>query len=246
MKKIIFIAAAFFLSFSFSAAALQELPEPVALMQQCQKSYEALTDYTAIFIKEQRLRGRLRKPETTSMKFKKPFSLYMKWIKQPDEGKEVIYVQGENEGKLLAHPGGLLQLLTPTTVRLEPTHPLARGGNLKPITAAGLGNMIEALVSIFTLAQEKGDLKAVCKEKKEYEGRAVYVIERFLPEKEEYPNQYAVIYVDAELLLPVFYAAYDKEKNLLEKYEYQELKVNVGLTAEDFDKSNPKYKYPLF
>lgn len=244
MKQLLGVFLVFFV-LSINVLAEEANPDPLELMEQCQKSYEALTDYTATFIKEQRVRGKLKKPETVFMKFKKPFSIYMKWIKNPDEGKEVIYVEGENDGKILAHLGGIIGLITPTTFRMEPTHPIAMGGNLKPVTAAGLGNMIESLLEVFYLARDKGDLKAVCKGTTLYNGRTVFVVERYLPNKEEYPNQFALIYIDKELMLPVYYAAYDNEQNLLEKYAYKNLNLNVGLTEKDYDKSNPEYKYPL-
>ncbi len=240
----------FFLVLTFliavNASAEESLPDPLKLMERCKQSYQNLNDYTATFIKEQRLRGRLRKPETTFLKFQKPFSIYMKWIKNPDKGKEVIYVEGAHNGKILAHLGGVIGLLTPTTFRLEPTHPMAMGGNLKPITKAGLGNMIGALLAIYQLAEKNGDLESVCKGVKRHQGRDVYVVERTLPKKEIYPNNYAVIYVDKELMLPVFYAAFDDEDRLLEQYEYRDLKLNVGLTEKDFDKKNSEYKYPIF
>lgn len=244
IKKYVFIVLFFFTPSVLHAE--ETLPDPIALVEQCQQSYEALSDYTAIFIKEQRLRGKLRKPETIFMKFQKPFSIYMKWIKNPDKGKEVIYVEGQNDGKIVAHLGGIVGLLTPTTIRLEPTHPLAMGGNLKPITQAGLGNMIDSLVKIFSLAKENGDLETSCKGKTQLNGRSVYAIERILPDKEEYPNTLAVIYIDVELMLPVYYAAYNAEGQLLQKYIYKDLKTNVGLSEKDFDKSNKEYKYPLF
>lgn len=240
------IVVLIFMGFNLNAALAEEdLPDPLALMEECKKSYEALNDYTAQFEKEQRIRGRLRKPETMFLKFKKPFSIYMKWIKRPDKGKEVIYVKGKNDDKLVGHIGGILGLVSPT-FKLAPTNPLAMGGNLKPITQAGLGKTIESLLRIFYLARENGDLKATCKGTQQFNGREVYVVERFLPAKKIYPNQHAIIYIDKELKLPLYYAAYGEEEKLLEKYSYRDLKINVGLTDLDFEKSNPEYSYPIF
>jgi len=237
-----FLLSCFFIA--FPVYAHEEKPDPYGLMEECHETYASIKDYTAVFKKEQRIRGRLRKPETIFVKFKKPFSIYMKWTKRPDKGKEVIFVEGENKGKIIAHPGGLLALVT-QTMKLNPTHPLAMGGNLKPITHAGMGNMTDSLIRIFHLAKQNGDLKAVCKGKINFNGRDVWVIERNLPPKKIYPNTRAVIYIDAELKLPVYYASYGEGDELLEKYIYSDLKLNVGLTKRDFDKSNPEYNYPL-
>lgn len=224
--------------------AQEALPKPMELLEESQKSFDGLQDYTAVFVKHQRIRGRLRKPETIFMKFKKPFAIYMKWIKVPDEGKEVIYVDGKNDNKLAGHPGGFLYYITPT-MYLEPQNPIAMGGNLKPINQAGLGKTIEALVKICKLAEQNGDLALVCKGTANFEGRDVYVVERFLPpnKSKEYPNAHAVIYIDKQLKLPVYYASYDEKEDLLEEYIYRDVKLNVGLNDNDFSVSNPEYEF---
>ena len=59
----------------------------------------------------------------------------------------------------------------------------------------------------------------------------------------------ARIFVDDQLDVPVRYAAYWWPKNeggapqLLEEYTYTDLKLNVGLTDQDFDRANPEYQF---
>ncbi len=54
----------------------------------------------------------------------------------------------------------------------------------------------------------------------------------------------AQIFIDDELQLPVRYAAYiwpkapGAEPEVLEEYTYQDLKINVGLTDDDFNINN--------
>ena len=60
------------------------------------------------------------------------------------------------------------------------------------------------------------------------------------------PDYYAhrvVLWIDAELRLPLKIDLYDHEGNLYERYEHHDLKVNVGLTAADFDPKNPAYGF---
>lgn len=219
-----------------------DLPKPMSLIEQCQRNFEAVNDYTAVFIKHQRIRGRLRKPETIFVKFKKPFALYMKWIKTPDEGKEVIYVDGKNDNKLLAHAGGILNWITPP-LHLRPESPLAMSGNLKPITQAGLGAAVESLLRVCQEAEKAGDLGIICKGKINFEGREVFVVERYLPEGKGYPHSRTVVYVDQEFQLPIYYAGYNHQGELIEEYIYRDLKLNVGLTEHDFDPGNPEYEF---
>jgi outer membrane lipoprotein-sorting protein len=52
-----------------------------------------------------------------------------------------------------------------------------------------------------------------------------------------------VLWIDDALHLPIQIDVYDHEGTLYEHYEHHDLKVNVGLTAADFDPANPKYKF---
>ncbi|MBD3274787.1 MAG: DUF1571 domain-containing protein, partial [Candidatus Marinimicrobia bacterium] len=70
-----------------------------------QIAYEDVQDYVCIFNKQERIDGELLPMETVRLKFKKPFSVYMRWIEDPRKGMEVMYVRGENNGKIIAHPG---------------------------------------------------------------------------------------------------------------------------------------------
>jgi len=244
-NKLAFFVVFLLLIYASCLHAERTTPTALELLQECQKSFETVQDYTAVFIKRQRVQNRLRKSETIFVKFKKPFCVYMKWLKNPDEGKEVIYIQGKNGDKLAAHPGGLLNILTPT-LHLSPQNPLAMVGNLKPITEAGLGKAIDSLLYVCHQAQKTGDLFIELQGEKEFEGKKVYVIERLLPEEKGYPNHRAVIYVDPQHMIPVYYAGFNKQGDLLEEYIYRNVQLNVGLREVDFDVKNPQYDYTLF
>lgn len=220
----------------------EESASPLELLEQCEKKFATVEDYTAIVVKYQRVEGRPSQPETIFMKFKKPFSIYLKWVKDPDAGREVIYVDGKNNNKITVQPGGFLKTITPT-LYLDPTHPSVLKGNLKPITQAGMGQAIQTVLRLCRKAAKAGDLILLSKGKINFEGRNVYVVERRLPEGKGYPNAHAILYIDEKFLLPVYFASYDKNNQLLEKYITRSLKLNVGLTDKDFDPANPEYDF---
>jgi hypothetical protein len=64
-----------------------------------------------------------------------------------------------------------------------------------------------------------------------------------------YEFNLAQIYIDESRLVPLKYASYtwpklpDGEPELLEEYIYEDLQLNVGLTASDFESTNPNYKF---
>jgi hypothetical protein len=110
-------------------------------------------DYTAVFIKQERVDGVLAEEQQAFLKIRQPqgegdarvpFAAYMRFLQPPSvAGREVIYVAGENDGRLVAHEGGLLGL---ATVWLEPTSPLAMRGNRYPITEIGIETMIRRMI----------------------------------------------------------------------------------------------------
>jgi len=108
-------------------------PDPEEWLRKAEAAYDRVTSYTAIFHKQQRVAGKLGPEETIFVKFKKPFSLYMKWIKAPYQASELLYVAGWNENRVRAHRGGILRLLTRN---LKPSDPRLMAGNLRPVTRA--------------------------------------------------------------------------------------------------------------
>ena len=59
----------------------------------------------------------------------------------------------------------------------------------------------------------------------------------------------AQVFIDDQLSLPIRYIAYDWPKRagapleVIEEYNYLDLKVNVGLTDADFDPYNADYNF---
>jgi hypothetical protein len=206
-----------------------------------QKCRETICDFTARFFKQERINGDLHDEEAADMKWRgSPFSVYMKYV-LGDEGREVLYVAGRYDNKLLAHPGGWLGALI--KVQIAPDDPSALKNNLRPITAAGMINMMAVIVAQCELARANGDLQLRYAGRIEVGGRPAYAIKRLLPNKPIYPNKELVILIDAADLVPVGCDAYGWDGQLLTKYRFTEFKLNVGLTDYDFDRANKDYHF---
>ena len=77
---------------------------------------ESIQDYTCMLTRRERVDGRLMDYETMSVKVRhqqkdggrivEPFSVYVRFV-SPDRvrGREVIYVEGQNNGKLIVRSG---------------------------------------------------------------------------------------------------------------------------------------------
>jgi hypothetical protein len=206
-----------------------------------QKCDETTVDFTATFHKRERIRGDLRDEEAAQMKWRaKPFSVYMKYVKG-DKGREALYVDGQNDGKMLVHPGGLLGGLI--QLKLDPASERVMKDNLRPITMAGIVNMINTALPPFELALANGDLKTEYLGRMDVAGRRAYGIKRILPKKDIYPCKELVLFVDCDLLIPIGADSYGWDGQLESSYRYTDVRLNVGLGDIDFSKKNKAYNF---
>lgn len=216
-------------------------------------------DYTAVLAKRERINGVVGKPSYMSVKVRcprvlpdgnqSPFSLYMKFLKPKDTaGREVIWVDGRNDGKLSAH-----QTIGPIKRRfdLDPTGFLAMRGQRYPIYEAGLENLIVKLIAKAERDRAAGPCEVNYREGAEINKRSCSMIELIHHDRREpYEFHKAQVFIDDELGLPVRFAAYDwptspgAKPQLIEEYTYYKVKVNVGLTDADFDPTNEAYGFP--
>ncbi len=228
----------------------QALQRALELAREALQVLEGVQDYTATFVKRERVDGTLREEEVIQLKVRhRPFSVYLKHLAPPRlKGQEAIWVEGANQGKIIAHGAGILGLFT---VRLDPESPLAMQGNRYTIRHVGLRHLLEELLR---LCEEHRELLLQCQIRfldEEVDGTACLVLEVQAPQRwEDFPWALARVYLHKEKRIPIRYEAYDwppegeKELPLIEHYYYKDVKLNVGLTDKDFDPENEEYSFP--
>ncbi|MDA7951198.1 MAG: DUF1571 domain-containing protein [Pirellulaceae bacterium] len=224
-----------------------------------------ITDYTCTLVKRERVNGVLGKSEYMFVKvrnrkhdaqgkLKTPFSVYLFFAKpKAAEGREVLFVENENEGKLIAHEGNktlIGKAASLITLDLDPESALAMRGNRYPITELGIENLVEKLIEVATHDRQYQECTVKFYEGAKINGRECTCLEVVHPEKREHFRFHkARIYIDNELQVPIRFESYEwPEKKggkpiLLEEYTYLNLKINVGLKDIDFSRTNPKYKF---
>ena len=149
-------SAAFVLALMAAPGGATDTLDPEAWLKEAEAAYDEVTSYTAILHKQQRVAGELLPEETILLKFKKtPFSLYLRWIKPPYKGSELLYVAGWNEDRIRAHRGGILRLIVRN---LDPRDPGLMAGNLRPVTSTGIGYLLETVAINIRKAIEAGEL----------------------------------------------------------------------------------------
>ena len=241
-----------------SANARADKPRRLSLQQALDLAREgierasAIEDYTCTFLKRERVGRKLGDEQRLFMKIRhRPFSVYTRFEAPPDmAGQEAIYVEGKNDGMLIAHTTGLTGKVV-GTVRLDPTGYLAMNGNRYPITSAGIKNLLVQLVALGE--NEPGAARCTITyglgpEVDKRPCRRLEIVQA--APQGDFRLARVQIDIDEEWQLPVHYAAYEwskarrPEPELVEEYTYLGLRFNVGLTDSDFDPANSDYAFP--
>jgi hypothetical protein len=217
--------------------------DPQEWLREAEAAYDKVRSYTAIFHKQQRVAGKLEPEETILLKCRKtPFSLYMKWVRRPYEGSELLYVKGWNEDRAKAHRGGLLRFITRD---LDPSHPGLMADNLRPVTSTGIGFLLEAVATNIRKASKRGELTFSARGEESVYGRKTQVLEMIFPKARagDYDGYRHVINQDVESKILVRIRVYDRDDQLVENYGYENLYLNAPLGDAAFDPRNPEYHF---
>lgn len=239
---------------SKSAASAEEDPiaSAKALLASCKVRFESIRDYTCTFIKRERIDGRLSSYEVMAMKARtSPQSVYFKF-RQPNAGREAIYVHGRNGGKAIVHDVGIGRLVA-GSLHLDPRSRRAMDGNRHPITDAGIGFMTDTLLEGWHREMNPLDTVVTIREGVLVNKRPSTMIVCNHPRRAPHFVFHEVrLYIDDEFGLPIRFEAYDFPQRvgetppLVEEYTYTDLRLNVGLSDYDFDPSNKAYSFGRF
>lgn len=213
--------------------------DPIALLEGCEKSAGRYKDYTCTFRKQERLGGSLKPRQTVAVTFRdSPFSVGMKWLKNAPAGDRLLYVEGKYDNNMLVRPSGLAWLVP--TVSRKPDGPDAMRSTRRPVTLFGFRRGLRSLLEVYRLAKKRGDLKSSFAGYALVGERQTLVLVRELPDAEPYrpaAPPLTKVYIDLEHLVPILIEGFDStgdEAKLLARYEYTDVKFNLGLTDEDF------------
>lgn len=218
-----------------------------------------IRDYKCILIKRERIDDVLSDYEFLQLKLRHerrqdgqvvvPMSVYVHYLRPREvEGREAIFVEGRNAGRIIARRGGLRHSYM--TLSLDPASGLAMNRSRYPITEIGIANMLKRLIEVGQEDLQHGECEVRYRTGARLDGRSCTVIEVEHPVRRPYFRYHlAQIFVDDEWRLPIRFASYDwpaqagDEPPLLEEYTYRNLEFNCGLTDWDFDHRNEQYGF---
>ena len=212
----------------------------------------ALEGYTATFMKQDIVDGRVH-AHTMFLKFRRePFSVYLKF-KEPHVGREVIYVEGQNDGKLLAHETGFAALVG--TVALLPTSSQAMSESKHPITEIGMEKLVKGVIEQWKREMKYGETEVKYFPEATHDklgggkDRCLVIQVKHPRPRKQFPFHITRLWIDRKTGLPVRVAHFGfpdgRRENppLLEEYTYTNVATDVRLRDIDFDIRNPAYGF---
>ena len=233
---------------SLDAASEAALNQQIVLLRAAEKTLASIDGYTAELTKRERVDGTLGEFETTQIKLRhQPFSVYMKW-QSGDRGREVLFVDGENNGEMLVHPGGWKGRFLPT-MSIDPAGSLAMSQSRHSVADAGLRHLIEKHLDHRLVDLEQGGMTATVTPST-FDGEAVTSLEVVYSEPSRSPiYSRTVLLISDATGLPVSSRNYGwtaldidgDDARLIECYEYRDIDADAELSAADFDRTNRRY-----
>jgi hypothetical protein len=217
--------------------------QPLAFLEMCLERYEReVRGYKLTMLKRERIRGRLYPPngyEKVHAHFREqPFSVLMNWQENARHAQKVLYVQGENNGKMLVRPTGFI--LGNLVVSREVDGAEAKDAGHYTPNQFGLYLAMKRSVDSMRAAQARGALHVT------YEGlvtvteigdRTCYKFVRtpYEPPEEQGVND-LTLYVDTETWLQVGSSLRDSNGELIGEYFFRDIELNPTFSGHQFQR----------
>lgn len=227
------------------------LREPLNFAYQAWEQMASIRDYTCRFVKRERIDGKLLPHEFMFLKVRhEPFSVYL-YSMGPSrpQGDEAIYIEGRNNGMVLAHTTGIRDRIA-GTIELKPTSPRLMNDNIYPLTNIGIQNLLRKMIGFFEYESHYGECEMEIFPEVKVDGRSCSCVQVVHPvPRRNFKFHLVRSYYDDEYKIPIRFEAYAWPRQpggppvLMEEYSYLDLKLNQHLTDEDFNVNDPRYGF---
>jgi len=224
-----------------TASAFQEFVEQ---LEAARTAAAAMPGYTALLEMQEEVGGDLRPVDHIEFKMRRePFSVYMRW---PDSEQEALYVDGENDNRLIVKPTKGLAAFR-RVWRLDPDSRMAKQTWRYAITDAGIEKLVIRIQAFYARPNLVGVAECI-KEQLSVSRNNLTVFEvRFLDEAAvpEYSGSRFCFDGDTDLLIAVdnYGWSEDGKPRLIEHYYYDQIEILPEPTEDVFDEANPEYQF---
>lgn len=199
--------------------------------------------YTATFIKQERLKGKLQPAETIQLKYREqPRAFYLKWLAGPYKGRAVLYNEALlGPGRMRVREAGLLGV---AAVTIGVDSPVARRGSKHTAIEVGLSHLVSLMERDYKTTSAAGHLRRVNHGIVDLDGVPVYKMESVMPSDPAagYYCHRMTHYTDFARGFEVKCEIFNFDNQLDESYYYKDLDLSPGLKDLDFDPKNRKYR----
>ena len=158
-------------------AAETNIPTVDQIIEKAEQTLSGTKDYTGRLLRQERFLDGMKK-QFNAFKFKKPFSVYLRFI-DPFQGREVIYVHGWNDNELKVHKGSFPDI----TVSLDPQGSTAMKRSHHPITQFGFASTLKMAAKNMRLARKRGEGEIKVSDGGAIKGQPVWKIEARFPRR---------------------------------------------------------------
>ena len=230
----------------------------ILLLEKGHEHLRACGNYTATVFTRERVKGVLLDPQVMMLKIRhQPLSLYLKWL-IGDKGRELLYVQGQNNGNMIVKVGGIKGKLLPA-LKLAPTGNLALKEARHPVTEIGLLELARQLIEKRKRDLESdGGFRCEMLADRQVDGRPCYgFVQRFASPTDSPEYRKCVLLIDKQQCLPVYLQNFTwpetdpapdsqdelDQATLVEHYQYSDVQFEQRLADVDFDRKNKAYNF---
>jgi hypothetical protein len=218
--------------------------DPVTFLEKCLARYDRrhIRGYHAYLHKQERINGKLDPPGEIEVWYRtQPHSVFLHWLQGAHGAESVLYVEGENGGKLLVHPSGLAGRLV-KDVAIDPDSPEARQSGRYSIRDFGLRETLARTVHQWSAASEQGELQVEylgVKKVPEVGDRYCYTLRRTFQHPQSNGIVQAAVFLDQETWFQVGTVLRSEGGSLIGEYLYRDIQLNPNFKANQFEPSAP-------
>ena len=130
------------------------VPDPRGLLDAMGHAASDLRDYTMTLVSQEWDGDKLGPPQTLQTKWARPFSVYYKRMCEPHKGREILFAQGWNGGKLKV---SLHTWPKNIKLNLDPHGALAMGGTRHPVDQTSIVFLVGVVLENFRKADARGE-----------------------------------------------------------------------------------------
>lgn len=214
--------------------------DPVAFLQAALNRYhrENVHGYTMTMHKQESIGGRLNPQEVIEVSYRaKPHSVFFKWQEGARSAERVLYVEGQNDDKLLARPSGAVaRLVAGDVVSRDVTGAEAKQSSRNTLDEFGLKNNLQRTIRAWKAARDSRSLTYEylgIQKVKELNDRPAWVLHRTNKAVEEGFKE-SWIYFDTDSWLLTGIVQKDENGKPVASYWFRDIRLNPEFGKDQF------------